>query len=886
MASARRYRRGFRAAIEAYKASKENRKLQEKLSISTGKADMATGKLTEPWRPTARRAIRKKRQENANESDLSATSVHSRRQKKPSKKIQHEAAVEQARRTAVRAHFAACKLARADSVRQAHRAAVDAYLDDFDLGPLGEKSIEVDAIEDAQSAAENLIHAYRSTILWHDNKDWQEVLAWLSRHADDAHFYAKRTSDAWEIAQRAANDQLMRAKFARVCSTLARERAGHASERVVESANEAYLAAYEYARLRAKKGPRHERKIARSQMRYAAKRIQIQSFNKSQNLRDASEQHRLRNISFSRWPFRLSFGLFKLSNFLWECVFLLIGFVIDAARGNRFSKEDRKANRRAFDAAKAYEEKETDDPDRGLASATHSEFAFTYGAIDSLTSEAELAAEEEADAAKSISDDAKKAADSAQSFAAYCRDFLDFAEYCATRADLHEARYSVDSNGRVIAPAALRNPEGNARGDESIPRRSWTVFSRARIEAKKSLRRAKRVAERPSHQAGVTGYASRPSYEVSKHIHWLKELAKNYASPNARVLFADARRRSERADLAGCTYYAACTVSFLSRAGAHAEEAVLAKGKQQLRSKIEEAISLCEQAISQSKWAAEEAAELQQKLSVPDYAAATAAGLTGDFPRLTEYAREATQRAQHIREALGSVLELNSSKASIGEVRAKAKEAAAIALGAAKSEHKARLGALSGLVSLHREGVIESVALQRKRKRAFFERLNGNIRVAEHAETEGARIFKAAGLDYRVKEGLVERAKQLREKARSEDVSFGTPWRDEFRLGTVPEQLESVVAYYSANRKQRQAERDKEIGEAIQGSAGQANGCVEDLEIELDELAEMIKCLEEIHGIARYFGETLWIASNSKYFVREAIKYAREARGLEASVAK
>lgn len=889
MASTNRYRRGFRAAIDAYKASRANRDLREKSSIPSGKRAIATGNSKVPWRPAARwvtsaerMAIQQEKARGkgqANERDLPATPIPSKGKKKQRKKIRHETAVEKARRTAVRAHFAACKAARADLVRQAHRAAVDAYIDDVDLDPLGKESTEVNAIEDAQSAAEELISAYQSTVLWYGNdKEWQEALELLPRYAADAHFYAKCASEALEIAQKAADDRIMRAKFAKVCSTLATERAEHASERAVESAKEAYLAAYEYARLRTKKGPRRERKMARGQMRYAAKRIQILSFNKSQNLRDASEQNRLRNISFSRWPFRLSFGLFKLSNFLWECVFLLIGFVIDAARGKRFAKEEWKANRRAFAAAEAHVEKETGGPSRGLARATSSEFAFKYGAIDALIPAAELAAEKEADAAESISDDAKNAADTAQYFAAYCRVFVDFAEYCAARADLHEARHSVDSSGKVIAPAALRDPRGDARSSESIPRRAWKLLLRARENAAKSLERATQVAERASHQSSVTGYGSRPAYEVRSHIHWVEKLAKESASPGTHALFADVRRRSERADLAGCSYYAACSVSFLSRAGACAEDAVFAKGKRQLRSKTEDALSLCQEAISRSEWAAKKAAELQAKLSVPDCAAAKAAGFRGEFPRLTEYAQEAMERAQLVKEALESVLELNGSNVSIREVRAKGNEAAEIAFGAALLEHKARLEALSSLVSLHREAILESVASQRARKQAFVERLNGYIRVAEHAETEGARIFKAAGLDYRVKDGLVERARQLKEEAaeHSDDGYFGTPWRDKFRQGTVPEQLARVVDHYNTRRKQHEAEGEKETGAAIQGSVSQTKGCAGSLGVDLADLGEMINSLEERYRTDDFSR----IASNARYLVRKANKYVREARDL------
>ena len=166
--------------------------------------------------------------------------------------------------------------------------------------------------------------------------------------------------------------------------------------------------------------------------------------------------------------------------------------------------------------------------------------------------------------------------------------------------------------------------------------------------------------------------------------------------------------------------------------------------------------------------------------------------------------------------------------------------------------------------------------------KAFVERLNGYIRVAQHAETEGARIFKAAGLDYKVEEGLVERARKLREAAaeHSEDGYFGAPWRDEFRQRTVPEQLAEAVDYYNAKRKQHEAEGEKEIGGALQGSAGQTMGCVGNLDVEFDELAEVMKRLEEVYGIVRYFGDRPWIASNLKYFSQEAIKYVREARDL------
>ena len=851
-----RYRRALRAAVDAYKSSRANRRLKEKSSSPN----------TPPPNDT---------------SDSQVPRIPPVRRRGPRQKANGEATLRRARRKAVRTHFDACKAARADSVRQAHRGAVNAS-----LGASHEESNANDAaeaaIQEAEWGAKKLIRAYGKVVLRSDEHGAEDRLSRLSEIANDTHLFAKRAAESSELVQRAADNAARGVEAAGACSALARHRAEQASDKAAKAAMGAILTGHEYARLRAKEGPPSERKLARAEMRNTAKRIRRISYNMSQSLRDASEQNRLRSISFSRWPFRMGFGLFKLSNFLWECVFLLIDFVIDVVRSRRFEKEEWNASQRSFAAAKAHAKKKTDDPDPSLEWATRSEFAFEFGAIESLVRNVELAAEEEADAANHERFSAEKAANAANLLAAFSKDVVGFAEYCAARADLLEARNSIDPSGKIVAPAALRLPFGWEREEESVHARAWALFLRAEKSAAEKLQRAKRLAEHRVALGGATSAASRPNYEVSRHMRWLERLGKAFVTPRVRLLFAEAKRENERADLAACAYYAACAAALLSRVGALAEKAASVKSKSEFRSRMQDALSMFENTDKNSEWAAEQAVETKERLSIPDYASARATGLIAGFPELAEYAKEARARTKFVKETFTSLMNLEDPKVGVREARVKARDAAELVYRAAAIEHEARLKVLSRLVSLHREGILESVASQRAFKKAFFERLNGYIRVAEHAETEGARIFKAAGLDYRVQEGLVERARQLKEEAAegSDDGYFGDPWTEKFLKDTVPEHLARVVDSYNAKRKQYEAEAEKEKGADTQGNGSKTNGCVGSLEVEFDELAEMIKCIEEIHGNVRYFGDMQRIASNSRYLARESMKYAREARDL------
>ena len=862
MKSTTRYWRALRAAVDAYKSSRASRKRKEEAS-SPSPSPSNEG------------------------SDSQATQITTVRPEGRRKKLNSEAILRKARRKFVRAHFDACKAARADSVRQAHRAAVKAS-----LGASHEELNANDAagtvIQEAEFGAKELIRAFQIVVLRNDEDEAEERRSRLSKITDDTHLFAKRAAEYSKLAQRAADNAAREVEAARTCSALAKHRADQASDKAAKAAMKAILADHEYARLRVKKGSSDERKSARAELRVAAKRIRRFSYNMSESLRDASEQNRLRSISFSRWPFRVSFGLFKLSNFIWECVFLFVGFVIEILRTRRFAKEEWKARQQAYAAAKAHAKENNDDPDDPeprLESATISEFALKFGSIESLVENVEMAANEEAGAANFERKNAEKSAKAANLRAAFGEDMVSFADYCAARAELIEARNSTDSSGKIVAPAALRLPFGWESEEDSVYARAWKLFLRAQSSAAEKLQRAKRVAEHRVALADATNEASRPYFEVRRHRHWLERLGKEFVTPSEQLHFAEAQRENQRAGVAASTYYAACAVAFLSRAGALAEKAALATSKSELQSSMQEAMSMIEKAITTSEWAAEHAREAQGELSIPEYASAKAAGLIAGFPELAEYAKEAGARIEFVKETFTRLMNLEDLDVGIREARVTAKDAAELVYGAAVIEHEARLRVLTRLVSLHRDSILESVAAHRARKNAFLERVNGYIRVVEHAETDGTRIFKEAGLDYRVgvREGLVERARQLKDEAakHSQDGCYSDFWTHK-TLGqkTVPEQLASVVDYCNTLRKQHITEEEKELGEKIEGSDGETRDWFGDLEVELDELAKVIKCLEEIHGIARFFEDVSWVASNAKHLARNSIEFAREARDL------
>lgn len=873
MNSRERYRRAFRAAIDAFKTSKANRELQQESASATAQPS-----------------------EYGDKPDGRTVSVRTETKSRSIVKMTPEAAIRNARRAVIRARFAACKAARADSVRQAHRAAVDAS-----LGAVRSESNAVKASEETIKKADifgkTLVGAYRSILVSHIlDKKYEDVLSNLADAAHSTLLAAKRAAEYKEKAQLAAENASRDAKFAGACSVLATERAKHAADAAVEAAIESVVATYHHARLRAKKGPREERKKAREQMRSAGKVIQRISYNMSLNLADEGDKHLLRNIAVSRWTTRKAFGLFRFSKFLVEGVFLAIGFAVRVVRTNRFARQESNAHNLARkDAVAKQPRPETEESWPSLASATLAESAFRFGAFDTLIDQVAFAANEEAEAAQYKRNKAEECANTAKLNATLARDMAEFVQYCAVRAELLEARCSLGAGERVIAPAALQLPGGWARAldEDSIPARTWILFHRAQDSAGTELQRAKWVVDRHYREAEATNYASRPEYEIDRHLSWTKKLGKESVSMDARSRFLEASRAIQCADYAGCSYYAACIISFLSRAGALADNAASAESQSDLNSSLQDALRMCEIALNYSDWAAEEAEEYQQKLSVDyvsigDYAAARAAGLPAGYLALAEYAKKAKTRTEFVKEAFERVIGAKNPNSHFAEARVRAKETAELAHRAAALEHRARLETLSCLVAHHKNGILDSRASLRTKKNALLDRLKGYTDVAKRAEIEGIKIFKAIGQDYRIRKGLSDEAERISNLAaerwaeRQESSFYYLPWKEEHPNSSLPYEMASVLKSCKARKLEQSTARKEENGKGSQGDGNNAIIRYGELENELEELEELIKCIEEIYKTVDFLADTQGLAKSARFWARGASKYASEARNQNA----